>query len=624
MTSIAMRETSGSPLERLRHNIGLFLPMILVGGVAAVALVYYFGMLSLGWTDRSRVGLPAVFAGAGTEAVVIYAPRSTARYMAASEASYEKLIAPWRSYLRAQRISFREYSEPKQLEAVSGGVLILPSAVALDARERELIRNHLNRGGSVLASWATGARDGDGNWLGYDYVEKLFGIQVRGEVSPDGDESFLMPAGESPLNLRLPAGQRLWMGKVAEKPLRLEAPRVAARYLNWMRARRPGMASGAVAYGELDANGRRGRWAMMGFAESSWEQIPPDYNMMLDDLFAWLQRKPAVALANWPHPYRAANLIEMDTEHLFRNATRFANDMARAGFTATFYSLTSEAVKHPMVVHQLSQRHEIAYHAEIHVGFKGESEEKQSARLDRMIADMHSLLGNNTTSRVTGFRAPTEGYDAITEKLLALKGLRHHAADPASTESRVPFVSKHGPQTPGEALIVLPRAQRDDINFIEAGFTSEQIANGLIDDFDLARETAGLSLISIHTQLYEPGSHMSLAVPRLIAHAARHRKEVWTASGTEIADWWRDRLRVNVKWTLNKVRQIELQVTVTGPREVRRVALLVMNPVADLLPGVRAQKVGNPLPRVEKVDALRSALVFDVLKPGHYSYLISY
>ncbi len=622
MTAIVMREPSETPFDRLRHNVGLFLPLILVGGIAAVTLVYYLGLLSLGWTERSRVGLPAVVAGAGAETVVIYAPRHTARYMAANEASYEKLIAPWREYLRTHRISFREYGEARQLEQVSGGVLILPSAVALDARERELIRKHLNNGGSVLATWATGARDGSGQWLGYGYAEQLFGLRVRGEVSPDSDESFLMPAGESPVSHRLSAGQRMWMGKVSEKPLRLDAPRVAARYLNWMRARRPGIASGAVAYGETGAATRRGRWVMMGFAESSWEQIPRDFYTMLDDLFGWLRHKPAVTLANWPHPYRAANLIEMDTEHLFRNSTRFANDMARAGFTATFYCLTSEAVKHPMIVHQLAQRHEIAYHADIHVGFKGETEEKQSGRLDRMIADMRAILGN--TSRTTGFRAPTEGYDATTEKLLVQKGLRHHAADPASTESRLPFISKNGPSTPATALIVVPRAQRDDINFIEAGLTADQIADAMIDDFDLARETAALSLFSIHTQLYERGSHLSRAVPKLIAHAAQHRNTVWTASGTEIADWWRDRARINVRWVVNKAGQIELNITVDGTRPVKRVALLVMNPVSDLRPGVRAQKVGNPLPRVEPLDSLRSALVFDALDPGHYVYLVTY
>jgi peptidoglycan/xylan/chitin deacetylase (PgdA/CDA1 family) len=626
MTAVAVSEPAANPIERLRHNIGLFLPLIVIGGIAAAALTFYLGLESLGWRERPRAThLPAVLAWDRASGVTLYASRHTARYLAAHGGSYEQLVAPWRTLLRDNKIAFRELSEPQQLDLSTPGVLILPSAIALDDKEREQIRAFLARGGSVVATWATGTRDGAGQWFGHGFVEELFGVRVHGEVTPDSEETFLMPSGESPVTHRLAAGRRLWIGKLAEKPLRLEAPQIAARYFDWARTVKNGVVNGAIAYGERDDKHHGARWALLGFAETAWTFQPAEIGALIGDLLDWLQHRPAVALAAWPHPYRAANLIEMDTEHGFPNALRFAREMERGGFTATFYCLTSEAVKHPDVVHRLAKKHEIAYHADIHTGFKDRLPVDQAKRLDEMIGEMRTILGN--TDKVTGFRAPTESYDATTEQLLVKKGITHHTADPSSTEVRLPFLSKNGPGAPMQALVVLPRTQRDDINYLETAHNPETLARALIADFDLAVEMGGLALLSVHTQHYDPasdaGARMIAAMPKLIQHAAQQRERVWTTNGGAIAEWWRSRERVRVT-SARHANRLEVNVTVAEPDEVKRLAVLVMNPAADALPQVRTLKAGSPTPRVERLDPLRSALVFEALGPGHHSYMLTY
>ncbi|MBV5345410.1 MAG: polysaccharide deacetylase family protein, partial [Rhodoferax sp.] len=96
-----------------------------------------------------------------------------------------------------------------------------------------------------------------------------------------------------------------------------------------------------------------------------------------------------------------------------------------ANIRGTFYALTSIAVKNRETLEQVAKKHEVGYHAEVHFGFKGKSEEAQAERLNTMVSDMKNILGARATADVSGFRAPTESWDPTTEKLLRKLGVRH-------------------------------------------------------------------------------------------------------------------------------------------------------------------------------------------------------
>jgi peptidoglycan/xylan/chitin deacetylase (PgdA/CDA1 family) len=107
--------------------------------------------------------------------------------------------------------------------------------------------------------------------------------------------------------------------------------------------------------------------------------------------------------------------------------------------------LTSLAVFYPDMVRDLMRRgHEIAYHADVHFGFKGDAPQEQELRIRFMKQQMQAILGDSV-HLATGFRAPTESYDATTETLLRKHGLLHHAADESAHEDRLPFFSVSEP-----------------------------------------------------------------------------------------------------------------------------------------------------------------------------------
>jgi peptidoglycan/xylan/chitin deacetylase (PgdA/CDA1 family) len=536
--------------------------------------------------------------------VVLLQSDTTRAFFHAHGGDYEKLLAPWRAFFARRGMQARELSAENLALVERPGVLILASTVALADAERKAIAARLAEGWSVLGTWAVGVRDGSGEWTGYGYIEQLFGAEVAPELAPGKDEQFLLPYGETPLTHALPAGKRIYLLRNAEPFLRVRARHGAARFGSWMRdATQPGALLSAAAFDERGG----ARRAFFGFAETAWSSAQADIDALVGGTLDWLARKPVLVKGTWPHPHQAALLLEMDTEDKFDNSLRFAQLLERHGIRGTFYSVTSEGLKFPAVVKRLASRHEMAYHAEIHVGFAKLAHTEQDLRLREMVRQMSRLIPD--VSRATGFRAPLEQYDATTEKLLRARGLRHHAASPAARDDVLPGFSSAEPGVaPDEALVVLPRTWLDDINLFSAGLLKALPAEKmLLSSLDDTLAMRGFGLLSLHTQNFYAGSPLERATPVLLKRAAGHGKLVWTAPGEAIANWWRDRAAVDVQV---KESTHGLVVHLRAARPVQRLRLVLMPPT-NVAPRLESGKA-----TLERLDEHRWAIVLPALAKG--------
>ena len=222
-----------------------------------------------------------------------------------------------------------------------------------------------------------------------------------------------------------------------------------------------------------------------------------------------------------------------------------------------------------------------------------------------------------------GFRAPTEGYDAVTEQLLPKFGIRHHTADPNRSTARLPLLSKAEGVEAANALVVLPRTQRDDINLQSEKLTAEQTTKALIDDFDLSLDTGALGLLSVHSQNFKADSVLAAAMPGFLAHLKLRRETLWLASAGQVADWWRDRERFKLSSSSNG-RRIEFNITITGQQPLRGATVVVMLPKKGVQAIVEGAKIGMVKPTLAKIDEYRAAVIFDSLAPGSYVYQVSF
>lgn len=598
------------------RRVGTYLPVMLILGIALPVLVFVMMMQINGW-KLPLIGLQNMVAhlAPSSTRMFLYASPSSRAYFSKIGGNYDSLLNPWRIYFKERSIDVTELQAPAELNKYSEGVLVVPSALSLSDQEREAILSFRAKGGGVLATWATGTRTGSGEWAGWQFMENL-GAKVVGEIPADSESRQLTLTGESPLSFQQPSGARIWMGKTTESLLRFTGESVAARFMNWPRVPEEDRHNeGAIVYSEAESNA--GRAVLFAFAETSWESRPFVPHQVIDDTLKWLQRQPAIIRAAWPDGKSSAEVIEMDTEQGFQNASAFATMMKAIGYRTTFYLLTSVAVQFPEVTKALARDFEVGYHGDIHVSFKDQSIYAQEQRILNMKAELASVLAD--TSLVTGFRAPTEGYDAATELLLHKHGIRHHAADPSRLEGRVPTLIKMQGVPIEDSLIVLARTQRDDINLYWEKLDVTQTAKALIDDFDLAADTGALGFLSIHSQNFDEGSVLRQAMPVFLTHLQKRRNQLWLASSGQVAQWWRDRERVTISSAMSGKR-LDFNLSVKGSQPVNGATLIIMLPQKGVMPSVRSTKIGTVAPQIQKLDDYRVAVVFNSLKPGDYVF----
>ncbi|MGQ0709785.1 MAG: polysaccharide deacetylase family protein [Rhodoferax sp.] len=543
--------------------------------------------------------------------IYLYNSPHTAEYLRAQETSYDNTLGRWRKYLKRFGKHQREIGRAELLAGPEPGVLILASAQVLDAEERRAIDAFAARGGSLWATGQLATRDALGQDSGHAYLEQRLRLKVLPPRRRVDTDWFIMPFGDGPLTWPVPAGRRMSVGPTGpDVLLRVQSEHLAAVYMDWMRTKDDAVFNGAIAYDERDGS----RSVYFAFAESVWNyHRQSDWMALLDAAMAWLRREPRLYKAAWPDAKVAAHLMEMDTEDKFFSAPRFAQHLEQIGVKGTFYCLTSVAVQYPHIVQDLMRRgHEIAYHADVHFGFKGLDPQEQEMRILNMKAQMKTLLGADL-DQATGFRAPTEMYDATTEVLLRKHGMRHHAADPSATQDRLPFFSSAEPGLgPDKALVVLPRTQFDDVNFMRLLYGPARVDENLAYDLDLAVLSGAFSLLSVHTQNYVEGGLMDLTMGRYVQRVASYKDRLWVARGDEIAAWWRRRetLPAQVRKDSDGSWRVELAPGVPTTSWAG-LTFMVTNPERGLLPTVSVEAGQGLRYRVQPVDAFRTAIVLE-------------
>ena len=603
------------PVERkvpIYLRVELYIPLILIAGISLAVLLYAQGMIGAGWSVSDTKGsVVSAFTDTDTP-VILFTSQTSKKYLAKVQANHDVLVKPWRDYLKEHKRAFKELTDPANLADHKDKVLIVPAAVALDDAERKALQEHHRNGGSILATGPLGARDGAGTWVGWGLMEQLFGARVADEIDPGAEKNFLVMSANVPLTTAFGNGTRVWIGKAPEKALRYEGNgQAAARYLDW--ARTPDGKKPVVVFGEKD----KARWVLIGIPENSWDAAPTPLRMLADGAVDWLQRQPKAAVATWPRGYKAAHMVTMNVDEPVENVLSLASTLDTLKIKGTFFVLASAAAKSPGTLKALTVGHEIAYHGDAAEAFKGQAKGDQTRRIKDMQGKLASAV--RPDDRVIGFRAPGESYDATTESVLQASGLRYHAVDPNRSDARLPLFAKANKVGPQDDLVVLPRTQADDIVFLnKQDVTLNEIIAAMKGELGLAIEEGALGMVSIHSRNYAKDSLMAQAIPAYILALAEVKNDVWLATGSEIADWWRK--RDNVRVTLSTAgSRYELEVSNVADATVEGATIDVFHPRASKVV-VTPTKAWQPEATVRKVDEFRSQVVFGSLPKGHHGY----
>jgi peptidoglycan/xylan/chitin deacetylase (PgdA/CDA1 family) len=546
------------------------------------------------------------------EDVFVYRSSTTQAFFNSIGAEYSLFLDAWHDAAPRLGIAWQETTLAQLDKLPARSILVLASTVALDEAERAAVDRFVGRGGALLATWATGARGNDSEWLGYDFLTKYFGVEIKSEFAPEAVDWFLLPDGETPITTALPAALRIPLTKVDEHPLRAIAQLGVARYGDWSRqSAAPDLGYDAIAIEER-AGSRR---AWVGFPETSWSASQSMIDTTLRGILNWLRREPEVAKGAWPAEYEAAILLEMDAEQGFGNSELFARHLEDHGMAGTFYCLTAVMTQFPDVVRGLEKRHEMAYHGDVHDGFKGQPLREQEARMARMIAAANTVLADGSKS--IGFRAPFELSDRATEIAARRAGLKYFAADGNAFEYALPGFSDAETTLANEdRLILLPRAWLDDMNLIDSKATPDtyaQLFKTMVSDTLRMRS---FGLLSVHSQNYTVDGPLFRAVPVLLDQINTHRDKLWVATGSDIERWWRNRDRLTYTIERKSSSAVVIQLHVAHPLE-KSIRLDLYPPAEDVAPSIGASDVkGLDLVRS---NPLQWSLVLPALEPGRYT-----
>lgn len=556
--------------------------------------------------------------------VWLYSSSTTQAYFATVGLDAKVNSQLWEIFLQKYKIPFQRITSVDQLEKVQPGVLVLPSTVAMSERERRSIINFRAKGGGVLASWLAGVRSENGNWVGFDFMESALDVRVVGNTQADANDNFLMPYGDSPVTHNLPAGLRIWLERADEwHPLRLVGAHPAAQIMDWSRTMVSGNQGAAIVFDERrQASGKLSRSVVLGYPERLWISADPKaIEAIAHNALMWLLRQPATYIAGWPFPYTSAMVLAVDSpDDVIDADLDFAKSTEEAGGRATYYVLTEIAGISSETLKKLEERgHEIAYLGDRFIGFKHQTSGAQAKRLDTMREEM--TTAGVKVVKGAGFHAPMESYDKVTERLLMERGFSHYVSFMDATDARMPFFAPpgEGADKPSNSLVVLPRTQGGPEDSESQG-SSTNLLSTYFAEMELAEKMAALSVVRIPNQtvLEKP------EIDAFFKDMNKRRNRMWVATGSKVANWWRERERVNISLDAIDSMPVLTATINKGLALQQAVTVLVNLPVAGSTLRLISTNGMPDIPKITNVDTWRAAVVLQGLAPGTYHWYLKF
>lgn len=546
---------------------------------------------------------------------------SQAYYMNAGlDGSVRSMV--WENFLRKYKIPYIRTTAPEMLDKVPAhSVLLLPSSVALTAAEVASIQAARARGVSVLSTWLTGVRNEAGEWRGFDTMEKVLGVRVAGTTEDAQDDNFMMVAGDSPVLHALPAGNRVWLDRVkAYWPLRLVGAHSAAHMMTWGRGYASEKPTGVIVYDEQkQASGLHSRSVVLGYPEQLWLSAEPKHlEAIAHNALGWLFRQTDAYLAGWPYPYHNGFVMAVEAaEDVAEIDLDFSKRLESVGAKGTYFLLSDSMKRAAPVAKKIQNRgHEIGYFGDKFLGYKDQSAETQAKRLDAMVAGMQEA-GIKMGSQA-GFATPMDAYDDTTLKLLQERRVGYYSAFMDSTDTGMPFFPK-GTTDVNSATVVLPRTQQGPEEAIEEGDPDEGIQH-FLDQLALSESMGLLSFIRIPSQTILAQEHLDL----VFAHLKERKGKVWMSTGSDVAQWWRERAKIATRLDYDGERPV-LVVTVYGSEALKTPAAVWVNlPRMGAHLRLQSPQADNPTPPVAPVDAWRDAVLLEDLDPGEYCWYLQF
>ena len=501
--------------------------------------------------------------------VAIYHSDRTAGYFPDPE-YYPTLLGRW------EDLAVETGADPVRVRAGdldgldSDVALIAPAALCLDESEVSAFRRHLRRGGGVVLTWATGARDAACDWVGWRRIAQLTGAADVRELESRDALYLTVPAG-LPLSSGVSPATRIELR--SESQLALTGSGTRAFWSDW--ALNPLPAAGtsdvdAALWAGFTEEGGRLAWFgfLAGQAARARDEAPIE--RLHANAILWAAGRPYAEIAPWPGDARAAVVFSQDVESEFRNSGHLAAIAAEREMPVSFYVVSRLALEHPELADTLAEAGEVASQTSDHGVVAGLPVDEQRARLGRSWAELRGWTGDSAV----GLRPPEERFDENTLRAWrAVGGTYVAAVNDARTGSPEVFETESGP------IVLLPRIIKDDYNVLvqESTFGSKRLLEAYLEGMRKVRGLGGLAFLSTHSQVAGTPRRVRV-LAEVMDLVAAHEADWWPATGRAVAEWWLARSEATVIATRDSARNLQFVVRSASSRPLAGAWLRVILP----------------------------------------------
>ncbi len=498
-------------------------------------------------------------------------------------------------------------------------LLILPGTRYVSDKQLVEIKKFLNEGGSVFATGGTATFSDEGKWRGWEFFNKVFGLNFSKEIKPE--ESFKLHTlrGNIPITAGIPTGFELkiatWDIPIAAEVLEPRTIQVSTWYdleKDIGLVREEVQKSAGVAYGTYG----KGRFAWFGFELNSVIGDQEDYvnfGNLFNNIMGYLRYLPVVFVKDWPSPFEAAAIFIADLTNQLENVNNLTPLLGRANYPVTFIVDPDAAIENKNLMKQLSRFGEIG--VGLTLGNPDVELDSLGKLLDRTNQSNKVKFAKDTVSAIIG--KPVLGLKSenkfLSENTLLAAGdsyIDFILIDSTMNRSVPEIVFRNS-----HPIVMIGRTGRDDRDVIgKFGLTNLDFQEYTYEeDIDRLLFEGGLYIFNTSSEYQLQAGNVEV-VQRIFNYL--NQNNIWVTSLKELREWWIRRGRIEIKYDIRSARRMSIEVT--NPSDYRIddfVVLVDLNKSVENI-AISSDIVNMKIPKLEYKDKRTLNLIFESLEPG--------
>ncbi len=522
--------------------------------------------------------------------------------------NYYALSDFWAGYFRERRIDAELIADDDLLDRLHlYNLLVLPVAHCMSVEQIEAVKGFLAQRRGVIFTHLTGNRDAEGTERDWSLTEDITGGSPS-FVRAGEEAETLNIFSETPIAPGLAPGFALKVQPYdALVSLALREPRVrpaAAWNSDLIYVREgPGGRIGA-AYGDYMG----GRFVWLGFSAQSVKPVSEMWDALygiLTNASDWASLRPVAGKASWPESRSAATFAVYVGENM-TEAEKLSRLFAGQGIKPALFLDHQNIEVNRVALEQLLGDVEFAVNLDIKPeSVKTEPESEVSKVFKEAGAQIDDLFGVD----LSGFNLPAAPEENL-EKWMQL-GSDYIWLD--SVSGFAPTIIRPGRQPllgrKLDPLVLIPQGGYHDYQQLESKFHGEpdMLLEGLEGSLDSVSRLGGLYSVSLTADPFGAERYRDIITEWL---RNVRQNDMWVASPSEIARWWRHYGNVRLDIRENRDR-LTLMVSNEGRNPVPGIRVFIYpGRLPDEL-DIRAERIRVPIPSYQ-IDAVNARIILEI------------